>query len=251
MPPPADIARIADAFDAIAARLTDAMEENPRAALGQEAPLEVSIEAMRNLLDLLRDTEQAQAFAATGPAHGLGETDMRVLGDYGIGLCTDLAGWADRLNLPEESLELRQMGLPLACWIARRGGEISNLQPVVDGAAALANALTRPPELERLFHDLTEIVNAVSPAITQDMDRSNPARPWRVLLINRAIVATRSCHPALMDEAFRTLTEHLPEEAPGFFREGMEQMHTLDYPDSVRMLMQRYFDLWCGEGLLH
>jgi hypothetical protein len=54
-----------------------------------------------------------------------------------------------------------------------------------------------------------------------------------------------------MEEAFEALAEHLPEEAPGFFREGMGQMDALGYPQRVRIIMQRYYDQWCGQRLLH
>jgi hypothetical protein len=72
-----------------------------------------------------------------------------------------------------------------------------------------------------------------------------------VFLLNKAIVATRSHQPALMDEAFDALADQLPEEAPDFFREGMGQMDALDYPAEVRAVMERWYEQWCSKRVLH
>jgi hypothetical protein len=54
-----------------------------------------------------------------------------------------------------------------------------------------------------------------------------------------------------MEEAFRAIGEQLPEHAPYFFREGMGQMDTQNYPPHVREVVQRYFDRWCSGQRLH
>jgi hypothetical protein len=54
-----------------------------------------------------------------------------------------------------------------------------------------------------------------------------------------------------MEQAFESLIEHLPEDAPSFFREGMEQMNALDYPEQVRAVMARYYQRWCVPERLH
>jgi hypothetical protein len=137
----------------------------------------------------------------------------------------------------------------------RRGAELLHPEPVVNAAAALANSLREPNELAALYALMSEVVEGVSPLQTQEAEedrRSRGAdRPWRVLLLNRAIVATRSHRPALMNEAFQAVCEHLPEEAPSFFREGMGQMDALNYPQPVRDLMDRYYSLWCAGQRLH
>jgi hypothetical protein len=38
------------------------------------------------------------------------------------------------------------------------------------------------------------------------------------------------------------LVETLPEDAAQFFREGMGEMDRLNYPRSVRVIVQEYFD---------
>jgi hypothetical protein len=54
-----------------------------------------------------------------------------------------------------------------------------------------------------------------------------------------------------MKEAFEALTEYLPQEAPEFFREGMEQMEALNYPMPVRVIMEAWYAQWCERRLLH
>jgi hypothetical protein len=177
--------------------------------------------------------------------------EVRTLGDHGIDLLARLASLAGRLQLPHRARAIEELALPLACWIARRGGELGYLGPIVDGAANLANRLALSSELGQLYGLLTEVVNAVSPRISQDTTSSDPSRPWRVLLLNRAIVATRSHLPALMEESFESIVEFLPDDASAFFREGMEQMDALNYPPHVRTVMERYHKRWGGQRVLH
>jgi hypothetical protein len=187
----ADIAQIAAAAASAVARLEEAADEN-RAAVSQasDAPIEVLIAALNKLLSLLRELGEQRTGREPSPGAPLGPQDIGVLGDYGTDLLSQLSGWARRLNQSALAETFERLSLPLACWIARQGGEIVNLVPVVNTAAALANSLRHPPDLERLFLALSEIITAISPSVSQDLDRSNPGRPWRILLINHAIVAT-------------------------------------------------------------
>ena len=59
--------------------------------------------------------------------------------------------------------------------------------------------------------------------------------------MNRAIVATRTLDPGLMESAFDTLVTELPEDAPRFFAEGMGQLDIVGYPPRVREVMTRYY----------
>jgi hypothetical protein len=122
---------------------------------------------------------------------------------------------------------------------------------VVNGAAALANRLEQPRQLAELFGLLREIGVAVAPAVSQGSLSGDSNHPWRVFLLNRAIVATRSHRPDLMNEAFDALAEQLPDAAPDFFREGMEQMDALNYPPEVRSVMEDWYQRWCSQRVLH
>jgi hypothetical protein len=44
-----------------------------------------------------------------------------------------------------------------------------------------------------------------------------------------------------MEHAFEELIRNVPEDAEQFFKQGMQQMEALDYPEHVRAVMTRYF----------
>jgi hypothetical protein len=46
-----------------------------------------------------------------------------------------------------------------------------------------------------------------------------------------------------MEQAFEQLLIRLPEDAAGFFREGLQQMDIIGYPDHVRRVMEKFFQL--------
>jgi hypothetical protein len=170
-------------------------------------------------------------------------------GDHGLTLLQGLGQWLTELGLADGRAQLNGVLPSLAVWVARRGGELDTLEPVVDALAKLANETHDPSELAVLADRAGEIMGAAAPAIRQDLEKGNPGRPWRVLNINRAIMATRSHDPRLMDNALKTLVANLPEEAPRFFAEGMQQIDALDYPPEVRVVMQRYYDDWSARTL--
>jgi hypothetical protein len=249
MLPPVDISYIAEELRTHSDELVEAfddgnedMDPDPRVLLKALSDL---FEGLRRLEEDAPEQRGADGSAAPALKH------LRTLGDHGIDLLARLAGLARRLALPERARAIEELTLPLACWIARRGGELGYLGPVVDGGANLANRLEHPSDLRQLYGLLTEVVDAVSSQIPQEMVSIDPSLPWRVLLLNRAIVATRSHRPELMEDAFESLVEHLPDDAPTFFREGMEQMDALNYPPHVRIVMQRYHEQWCGQRVLH
>jgi hypothetical protein len=55
----------------------------------------------------------------------------------------------------------------------------------------------------------------------------------------------------LIDCAFETLTHYIPDEAPNFFKEGMAQMDALNYPQQVREVVEKYYNLWSLPRTLH
>lgn len=249
MIPAIDIAAIEDELEELADRLGEAEEDILRDPNLDPSPLVV---ALREQLDDLRQRQaraEAQIFTANYQT-ALGQ-DITAQGDQAIDLLVRLAALAGRLRQPHLARDLEELAFPLAVWIARHEGEILSLATVVNAAAALANRLEQPQELAELHGLLREIGAALSPAVNQETGHLDPTSPWRVFLINRAIVATRSHQPALMKEAFEALTEYLPQEAPEFFREGMEQMEALNYPMPVRAVMEAWYAQWCERRLLH
>lgn len=252
MIPPADLGYIEETFRTVVRVVTEAYED---ASEPPELPVstpEVLTESLLRLLEVLRGFEpDTDPNLSARDEDGGGYQDLPALGDHGLTQLSEFAHWAKALGLPDAHRDIRLLSFSLGIWLIRNGGELSNPETVVDALAYVANQIKSPHELEKMFQLTTECVDAVDPGIAEDLDRSNPGRPWRILLLNRSIIATRSHQPALMEEAFQTLVELLPEDAPNFFSEGMEQMEALDYPDPVREVMEKYFKIWCTPKRLH
>lgn len=248
MIPAVDIATISEELRGNSREIIETFEDQDRAT---DTDPRVLVDALEELFDRLRRMAREDPPGVMQARSVPEENKVQALGDYGIRLLARLAGVAGRLRLPQQARRIEELTLPFACWIARQGGELSNLAPVVNGAAGLANNLKGSAELAHLYGLLSEVANAVSPQVSQETASADPTRPWRILLLNRAIVATRSHRTTLMEEAFESLIEHLPDDAPDFFREGMEQMDALNYPTQVRTLMQRYYAQWSGKRVLH
>ena len=189
---------------------------------------------------------------AIGPqAPGTATGDITELGEYAFKLHENLAAHVEQAGLQEDRPLLAEQAINFAIWVTRMDGQIDTLEPVVDALAMLANSISDAGELKSLSGIMGEIAAAVSPVIREDLEKINPGRPWRVLLLNNGIVATRSHNPDIMEAAFAVLTDHLPEDAARFFTEGMEQMEALNYPPQVRKVMEKYHRQWAVNRSLH
>lgn len=244
MLPQIDISKIAEDLDLLSDEVQDAYDEGAR---DQDTEPKTLVDALRETLHALERYQDQPA----GSDDLLGGKHMNTLTDHGLDLLGQLAALADGLQLPEQARKIEALALPFACCAARCNAEIASPSLAINAAAALANQLKRPEQLEALYGLMSEVVDAVSPRITVEIASEDPDRPWRVLLLNRAIVATRSHQPRLMEEAFDAVADQLPDDAPRFFREGMGQMETLDYPEQVRTVMTRYYEKWCTPRTLH
>jgi hypothetical protein len=248
MLPPIDISFVADRLSDLSDEIQHAFEES--GAVAEPAP-QVLLEGLSRLLDTLRAADSPLAAELAARIRAATGSDPEVLLDHGLRLLGELAELARQLNLPRLAQAVEQLCLPLACWMLRRGCELQHPELVVNAGAHLANGLSAQEDLAELYGLLNEVMRGIGIERALELETVSPARPWRILLINRAIVATRSHQPHLMEEAFQSVIEHLRADAPDFFREGMGQMETQDYPPQVREVMQRYFETWCVGQRLH
>jgi tellurite resistance protein len=221
---------------ACTASATDAAEPEELPALAQ---------AFEQLAEVMTRLEADTGSAATTPA------DVTEIGEYALRLCEGLAACLERQQLRDERESAAVLVINVALWVAQHEGQIDTLEPVVDALALLANTTRDPHLLEALSGVIRQLVAAVSPTIGQDLEKFNPGRPWRVLLLNQSIIATRSHNTELMEQAFAVLTSNLPEDAGRFFSEGMQQMDALDYPEQVRKVMAKYHRQWTLDRSLH
>ena len=249
MLPPIDLTYVSEAFSRIAAEVGRAAEDSPEgSALALEARL--ATRGMIDLLDALADiaADAAVSFRPTVRTRLGAEPDALL--DHGLSLVGELAAVAGRAGLAQGARDAEQLALPFACWMLRRGAELERPGAVVEAACALAQTLTDTEELAALHGLMGELVEGFGPR-SAETDPSDPAHPWRTLLLARARVATRSQKPNLMVEAFQGICEQIPEQAPDLLRECMGQVEAQDAPAQVREVMERYSRLWCGAQRLH
>ena len=168
--------------------------------------------------------------------------EATAISDYGFVLLLKLVDLMERLDLPHKRREIEQISLVLARWTVSYKGTIHHLEPVVNAIAQLANMLSDKNSLLALSELIADIVSYCSQELKQDPDKQEAMRPWRLLHINRGIVATRTHDLDVMKHAFDELLVYLPQEAPGFFAEGMREMDSMDYPPHVRKVMEFYFE---------
>ena len=196
-------------------------------------------EALQHLLHVFEKIDLEYGAHGTSPYD-----DPSNLGEHGLLIAADLTRWADRLELNHVKFDIEKIAVGVALWIARHAGEIRELETVVNGFAASANASNSEEALHALFRAAKTVLEHAAPDIKADLDQANPGRPWRVLNFNYAIVATRTQDAQLMHEAFDTLSRNLPQDAPAFFEEGLKQSDKPVYGLVVKSLMQEYFTRW-------
>ena len=231
-------------FKVAATQIRTAYARRAPAASDQVTPTQL-IDALEQFLSVASNLDREEG--ETGP---ILMDDVNQLGDYGLNLLADLAAWAQQLGLKDAYFGIGMTSLTIADWTIRHLGRIRSPEPVVNALADAANRTTEAGELERMARFMGEVIHACDSFIQQDMEKTNPGRPWRLLHLNRGIVATRSHNPALMTQVFDELVRALPEEAPGFFEQGMQQMEALNYPPTVREVMERYRSTW-SRPVLH
>ncbi|MCR4301226.1 MAG: hypothetical protein NUV51_06410 [Sulfuricaulis sp.] len=235
---PPSLAEAALRFRHAASEINDSYEARRPDKTNQVTP-KLLTEAIDQFMIIIERTDREEG--KIGP---IAKDNATQLGDYGMTLIADLAAWAGQLNLPVPRQDLEIVTLAAADWIVRHDGQIRTLDPVVNALANFANRVHDPASLEPLITMMGRVAQATAQLIKQDLEKNNPGRPWRILHLNRGIVATRTHNPELMEKVFDDLVRYLPEDAAAFFAEGMQQMEELNYPPHVRQVMNRYFDLW-------
>jgi hypothetical protein len=240
---PPDLGAVMEAFFTLASKVSEEWHDERHNEANKTTPGLV-VKAVEQLYDILQ-------FHSVKPPRDADDSELDQCSDYGIQLFAELSALAAGIHLTETATEIENLCFPLALWAARKGAEITTLEPVVNAISRIANSIRSPADLELLYREISEITAAVSDPVRQDLETTNPGRPWRILLLNRAIVATRSHQPVLIDDAYKDIVAMLPEDASGFFREGMEQMDAVGYPTHVREIVAAWYQRYSSKPTLH
>jgi len=182
------------------------------------------------------------------------EKDISQIGDYVLTLIEGLIGHVQAspdAQAAAQGRALVRLTLPVAMWVAHCGGRLDKLDLVVNALADYANEFRKPEQLAELTRVIAIIIQTSSDAVKHDLEQTNAMRPWRILHLNYGIVATRSHEPKLIEAAYDALVKTFPQDARQFFREGMQQMDIIGYPQVVREVVEKYNKKWGAESTLH
>lgn len=173
--------------------------------------------------------------------HIISRSEATDIGEHGFTLLLQLIDLMEKLDLPHKRKEIEQVSLIFARWIINYHGQLNHIDPIVNAFAHSANNMQDKDSLTTLVELMNMVVDAASDEIKHDLESNNLYRPWRLLHINRSIVATRTHDTGIMKKVFDEMIFYLPHDAAGFFSEGMEEMDTMDYPPNVRQVIEEYY----------
>lgn len=207
------------------------------------------VQAMDQAIDVMQRADSDKSVRAEHLSP-LGTDEISEIGDYTLSIL-DMCLTHIETNRGEQCRDLMRLSIPVSVWVARQGGRINSIDMVVNSVAGFANEIQDTAQLSELCNIIGEIIAATSDSIKQDLEQTNPMRPWRVINMNYGIIATRSHDVTLMRQAYDVLIKNLPHDARQFFKEGMVQMDVIGYPDEVRAVVEQYDRDWGSDSTLH
>lgn len=207
--------------------------------------------AMDQAIDVMAGADSSAHKGMSTESFGmLEEKDISQIGKDTLDILEAMVDYVQNES-GDRNRELIRLSIPASLWIARHGGKLSQIDMVVNSLAGYANELTEPHTLADLASVIKEVIDACDDEIHRDMEQTDMMRPWRILNLNYGIVATRSHQPDIIKMAYDALVKNLPQDAREFFKEGLQQMDIVGYPDEVREVVERYNEMWGSESSLH
>lgn len=209
--------------------------------------------AMDQAIDVMARADADSVVEKDMSAESLGALtaeDINKIGHYALDLLEGMVSYVQN-KTGEQNRDILRLSLPISLWIARHGGKLSQIDMLVNSLAGYANEISDNHMLAELAAVMKEIIDACDDEIRRDIEQTNMMRPWRILNLNYGIVATRSYQPELIEQAYDSLIKNLPQDARQFFKEGLQQMDIVGYPDTVRDVVERYNKMWGSESVLH
>lgn len=168
----------------------------------------------------------------------LHEETITEIGELGSHLLEKL--YFESLENVEHQRMYNFLALAFPYWVVRNKGSINQLECFAAALAQTANMVHDKISLESFYEVATFIVYATNDELKSEQEGSDLDNPWKVLIMNYGIIATRTHSPELMESAYNTLIEYFPGDAAGFFRQAMSEMDRLNYPQHVRNVVERY-----------
>lgn len=213
-----------------------ASQETSKSALGEKS----HVTAFSKFVEFLKSVDQE----ASGS--GIAEQERYAKIKTGLPLINHLSSDLSHPNDANQFNLLCVHSVDLAYWLTCNGQSISIFECVVNGIAHIANKSNHVDDLTQLVNMAMKIVTAIRSEITGKEILENEKAAWTILNINMGIVATRTHVPRLIESAYDLLIENIPNDAKRFFTEGKKQMEIIEYPESVRNIVNRYYQDYCN-----
>lgn len=211
-----------------AAESIEAAYQESDLATGEQVTPPQLVEAVGQFLAIL---DRNPPDAPTESMQEAGEPDR--IGNYVLSFLQDLVVYAERLGQSDAVGQLQQVAVAASLWLAAYDAPIRSLDLAVNALGNQANQITDTAELTRVGAMMDQLIDHAGPEEASDLEAGNPQRPWRILLMNRAIVAVRSDDAEAVRSAFQRLRERLPDDAAAFFPEAERQVAAGSYSEDV------------------
>jgi hypothetical protein len=211
-----------------------------RAALdGKRSAPDEDARALASMLDMASTIDREYGDAGPLPLEGVASAV-----DEALAAAAEVDATLDRHapEVPKDGLD--RAIIALAYWATRHQIAIDRPEMWVNALARRANAVATRQDCAAIFALMQGAIAHLASAFEADLERSNPERPWRILILNFAITAIRSGDGALMRFAFDALNRHLPQDAPGFYSEAWQQAQDPGFPAEHRELIEREMRRW-------
>lgn len=206
------------------------------------------IEGLRQNIEIM---QRLESDVKNNKSAALTKEEVSEIGDHALMLLDEVAtGFAAR-GLQEQMILLHQLSLPVVQWLSSNAGKLIKIDIVVNAVASYANTLQDTKKLEALCGLIETVIAVTDETIKQDLEATNPMRPWRVLNLNWGIVATRTHNTEVMEHVFEQLINNIPADAQQFFIEGVQQMDVVGYPQHVRVVMEKYASRVGSNSIFH
>lgn len=225
-------------FDTLSTEILQSYDLHGAPQTGLSTPPQL-VEAVKEFFQTFEELDNE--YGEIGP---ISLDDSDELTDYCLRCLAELRNWLNRLELNSATPSIDKLIIGAALWTIRHEGQIMTPEPVVNALACGANDATTKQELAAIFGLTQGLISAIPDSIKVDLEKSNPARPWRILLLNFAIVAIRTQDAVMIGYALDTLSTHLPEEYQGFLQEAAQQAAHPMFSDEVKELIQTESTNW-------
>ena len=232
-------------FESIIEALTLSLQASSE---DESIPMLKVIEALRQTIQIMQRHESDVINKKSGL---ITKDEVSEIADHALMLLDEVAAGFAARGLQEQMMALHQLSLPVVAWLSSNAGQLIKIDIVVNAVASYANTLQDAKQLEALSRLIETVIGVTDNSIKQDLEASNPMRPWRVLNLNWGIVATRTHNTELMEHVFEQLINNIPADVQQFFIEGVQQMDLVNYPQHVRVVMEKYAGRVGSNSVLH